>query len=245
MRDVLASVRALVESLTAGVDYHALYPATVVSQAADGSLDLKIESTRIAAKMAGTTGVKIRNGIPGLKVVLPKGMRVRLGFEGGDPSLPYASLWDSGSIAGVQLYLAGDAWAIRGGPAGTPQSFVGVDETGIASLTTAMGSLIAVDPKTGVVQLLACDPNDKDADGNAKWCGTVQLGPDGFSGIFKDGVAGFKWDAKTGAFTTNGSGACSLAHPSGQLGTVASAASGVGYGVGSASLASTGWAVTP
>lgn len=246
MRDLLASLRALVTSLTARIDYYALYPATVVSQGADGSVDVKVDSPKLANAIAGSSGLKIRNGIPGLKVVVPKGIRVRVGFEGGDPSMPYASLWDSGSIPGVQLYLAADAWAIRGGPAGGPQSFVGVDENGVASLTTAMGSLIAVDPKTGIVQLLACDPNNLDDNGNAQWAGTIQLGPAGFSGTFAGGVCGFKWDAVTGEFTSTGQGSCSLAHASGQLGPLGTAVNGIAYSVaGPANVISSGWTVTP
>lgn len=243
MRDLLASVRELVALLTARFDFHALYPATVVSQAADGTIDVKIDSTLVARRLAGTTGLRIRNGIPGLKIVVPKGARVRVGFEGGDPAQPYAALWDSGALPGVQIYLAADAWAVRGGPSGA-LSWVGVDENGAASLSTAMGSHVAVDPRTGVIELLCCDPSDT-VDGAAQWAATVQLGPSGFSGTFKNGNAGFKWDAETGEFTSTGIGHCTLGHSSGTLGSTATSLTGVAYGASSPSVPSTSWGVSP
>jgi len=248
MRDLATSLRSIVEALTSRFDYHALYPATVVSQADDGTVDVRPDNPRAGKVLADLTGVRIRNGIPGLKVVVPKGARVRLGFEGGDPAQPYAALWDSGSLAGVQIYLAADAWAVRGGVKDGPQSFVGVDENGAISLTTAMGSLIAVDPRTGIVELTTYDPNNLDANGRATWVGTVQLGPSGFSGTFAGGVCGFSWDAKGGAFTSVGAGQCSLAHTGGQLGvgiTPTSLASGIVHGGSPSPPPSLTWLVAP
>lgn len=73
----------------AGVQFHALTPARVVSQNADGSLELVADSTTIAAPPR----VRLRTGLPGeVTVKLAPGAEVLLGFEGGDRRRPFAAL---------------------------------------------------------------------------------------------------------------------------------------------------------
>ena len=85
------------------VDYLALYPAKVHSQDADGTLQVFPDSSRIP-KMAN---VRLRTPFPQCKVQVGQGTRVLLGFEAGDPSLPYCSLWDS-TAGTVVLVTLGD-----------------------------------------------------------------------------------------------------------------------------------------
>lgn len=85
---------ALVESVVRRTDYHALYPAKIVAQTADGLLELQPDDPRFP----GMTGVPIRPGIPGVSVKVDSGKRVLVGFEGGDPRRPVATLWEADSV---------------------------------------------------------------------------------------------------------------------------------------------------
>lgn len=75
------------------VDYHALYPSRVVTQHADGSLDLVPDSARAPSCQR----VPVRT-LRGVTLTVAAGARVLLGYEGGDPSKPYASLWEAGNV---------------------------------------------------------------------------------------------------------------------------------------------------
>lgn len=85
---------ALVRHLTAHTDYHALYPSEVKAQNDDGTLEMRPENV----DLPGFSRVAIRHGLPGVTVTVKRGARVLLGFEGGDPQRPYASLWTADSL---------------------------------------------------------------------------------------------------------------------------------------------------
>lgn len=92
---LLDSISRLVAALTRRVDYLAHYPARVVEQRADGTLDLIPDDS---ARVAPCTGVPIRTGLPGVAVTVPSGARVLLGYEAGDPSRPVATLWEAATV---------------------------------------------------------------------------------------------------------------------------------------------------
>ena len=93
---VMSDISAVVESLVGNrIDYSRLYPAKVVKQASDGSLELLADDARMRGN--GITRVPIRHGIPGCVVTVPPGGKVQLFFEGGDPKRPAAALWPDGS----------------------------------------------------------------------------------------------------------------------------------------------------
>lgn len=84
----------LVENLVGRrIDYAQLYPARVVSQKPNGTLEVLPDSLKIRG--GGMNNVPIRHGLPGVSVGVSQGARVRIGFENGDPTAPYASLWDT------------------------------------------------------------------------------------------------------------------------------------------------------
>lgn len=80
------------------------YTAEVVSQAADGTLDLMPDDDRLRSQ--GLQSVPIRHGLPGVRVEVPAGERVLLGFDAGDPSKPYAALWHEGQI--TRVFIGGE-----------------------------------------------------------------------------------------------------------------------------------------
>ena len=95
---LLAALERLLGRLTRRVDYTALWPARVVAQRGDGSLDLVPDSPRVAP----CQGVPYRT-LRGLSVDVAAGARVLLGYEGGDPSQPYALAWEIGDATSVRV----------------------------------------------------------------------------------------------------------------------------------------------
>lgn len=83
------------------VTYHRHYPCVVQRQDGAGLLDLLPDDESIRG--SGLSGVPIRHGLPGFTVKVPVGARCMLAFENGDPRKPYASLWDPGSVIGVEF----------------------------------------------------------------------------------------------------------------------------------------------
>lgn len=111
------SLEAIVEALVGRrLDYHALYPCTVASQASDGTLDLLPDDARIRG--TGTSGIKLRHGLPGFTCTVPAGARVLMGFEAGDPKRPYAVAWDVGSVTSVTFDGGTEDMARTGDTAG-------------------------------------------------------------------------------------------------------------------------------
>lgn len=94
---LLAALDRLLSRLTRRVDYTALWPARVVAQQGN-SLDLVPDSPRVAP----CQGVPYRT-LRGLSVDVSAGARVLLGYEGGDPSQPYALAWELGSATAVRV----------------------------------------------------------------------------------------------------------------------------------------------
>lgn len=100
MSTLLDDLRRLVTAFVGRrLDHLALYPARVVQQRDDGTLDLTPESSAVPS----CQGVPIRHGLPGVTVTVAAGERVLLGYEGGDPSRPYAALWTAGSVTTIKI----------------------------------------------------------------------------------------------------------------------------------------------
>lgn len=111
---------ALVKQLMSRIDWLALYPCRVVTQAADGTLELQPDDPR----MPGVTGVPIRLGLPGVTVRVQPGARVLLGFENGNPQLPMATLWESHGVAEIS-FDGGLASVARVGDRTVPHTHTG------------------------------------------------------------------------------------------------------------------------
>lgn len=130
---LLAALTTLVARLTRRIDRVALYPARVVSQAADGTLDVVPDDPRLPA----ASGVPIRAGLPGVRVTVPAGARVLLTYAAGDPRWPVAALWELGTV--TQL-------AVNGGTRKTARDGESVARsdafgTWITNVTSAINSL--------------------------------------------------------------------------------------------------------
>lgn len=128
----------VIDGVMRRVDWYAWYPARVLAQSEDGSLELKPDNPRVP----GLSKVPLRLGLPGVRVNVLPGARVLVGFEGGDPSRPVAALWERPSCVEMALdpsatLLLGDG-ATQAALHGT--YFVAQLQTLHATLSTALGT---------------------------------------------------------------------------------------------------------
>lgn len=100
MREALE--RFLEARLGARIDRCALYPGRVVSQAANGQLEVQLDD----ARWPSLTKVPIRTFVPGAIVKVLGGARVLVGWEEADPRKPYAALWEPGTPAEGEMLPA-------------------------------------------------------------------------------------------------------------------------------------------
>jgi hypothetical protein len=80
--------------------YLGQYPARVVSQRADGTLDVQADDPRVVVPR----GIPYRT-LAGVRIVFAAGTRVAVAFEGGDPGRPVALLSELGDV--TRLAVAG------------------------------------------------------------------------------------------------------------------------------------------
>lgn len=133
----LTSLRSSIASFLGGIrraiNYSRLHPARVAAQNADGTLQLVPDDANMRA--SGIDKVPIRHGLPGIKVKVPSGARVRLGFDDGDPSKPFAAVWDTGAVTEVQFDggtqpIARNGDLVQVGGTGTVVTFAPVTPAG-------------------------------------------------------------------------------------------------------------------
>jgi hypothetical protein len=91
------SLAAVVDAMAKPIDYLALYPAKVVADNGDNTLELVPDDARLPAP----SRVPMRLGLPGVTIKVATGSRVLLGFEGGSPSHPVALLWELSTLQEV------------------------------------------------------------------------------------------------------------------------------------------------
>lgn len=102
-RGLAASVRAMVERVVGQrLDLAVPYTARVVSQNADGTLEL----VPYSSKLPPLTRVPIRYGVPGVTANVAAGARVLVEFEEGQASRPVATVWDTASVTELVVSAA-------------------------------------------------------------------------------------------------------------------------------------------
>lgn len=146
----LSTPGGLLDRYLAGVrqeiQYSRSYPARVVSQNADGTLQVLLDDASM--KGNGVNKVIIRTGLPGFECNVQRGARVSVEFENGDPSATRASLWelDASKVTSVKFKPGGiDSPACRVGDTIDAALPMGVPITGM------MGAV----PFTGVITVTA------------------------------------------------------------------------------------------
>jgi len=128
--------------------YHALYPCTVEAQAADGTLDLTPDDEAIRG--TGLQAVPIRHGLPGVRVKVKQGARLLLGFEAGDPTRPFAALWEPGAIEEISID-GGTKPVARAGDAATCFWPPSVAVTGTTPVGAFVGTMTITSPAPAIL----------------------------------------------------------------------------------------------
>jgi len=114
---IKAALAAWVEVLVGHrVAYSRLYPARVVAQNADGTVDLLTDDPVIRGE--GQKSVRVAHGMAGVQQTLTAGQRCLLGFGGGDPDKPFVLGFDRGN-AGSSLTSVNATSIIIGSPGGS------------------------------------------------------------------------------------------------------------------------------
>lgn len=95
-----SSLDRFLQPIRRAIDYSRKWPAKVAKVNGDGTLQVVPDDDRV--KGAGLDRVAIWTGFPG-KVKPKPGTRCLVGFEGGDPSRPYAEGWNGEAIEEMSL----------------------------------------------------------------------------------------------------------------------------------------------
>lgn len=175
MDSLLSSIARIVDRLVGRrLDHLALYPARVVSQAADGGpLDLVPDDPR-APSCQGVPYVSL----PGVRLVVPAGTRVLLGYAGGDPSQPRALLWELGDVTRLVVDGGTHPAAREGHATGNGGVAVAAVEVPGTPVTTAL--YITYTPPSGAPQVITLSglPAGVTATGSHSLSGVISEGTD-------------------------------------------------------------------
>lgn len=96
---MMEALRTIIRQVMARVDFLAFYPARVASQNSDGTLELVPDD----ARLPGLSRVPLRSGVPGVRATIANASRVFVGFEGGDPRMPFALVWEQGTVTKLEV----------------------------------------------------------------------------------------------------------------------------------------------
>lgn len=143
----LEAIKKLVAALTSETRWHKVYPCTVEGQSGN-TLDLRPDDESIRG--TGLSAVPIRHGLPGVEVRVPRGARVLLGWEAGDPRRPYAALWEPGSIESIS-FAGGDKPLARAGDPVTCFWPAAVPVTGTLAGAPFIGTMTITSPSSGII----------------------------------------------------------------------------------------------
>ncbi len=125
-----------VESALPSVDYAAWYNCQVVSQNADGSVDLQPNVSYIPSQK----NIQLLFPFPGVKITVQEGAQVLLGWSNGDPAYPVAALWAGGSPGDLQTLSIAAAQSVS---IGANAVLAAARETDPISANAAMVSWMA------------------------------------------------------------------------------------------------------
>jgi hypothetical protein len=85
----------LLKPVRSEIDYSRKYPATVITQNADGTLQVMPDDAKIKAN--GLDRCEVFVGLPGTTLKVPHGARCLVAFSAGDPSRSHVEGWSQGT----------------------------------------------------------------------------------------------------------------------------------------------------
>ena len=139
------ALAGFIRAVIGPLDYYACYPAKVVAQNSDGTLELVPDNPRIAPHSA----VPIR-GLPGVAVKVAPGARALLEFANGSPKAPIATLFEAHSL--LEVVVTADVKVSISAPlvvlAGTSGSVANGEalNSAISALGNAIGTAVGTVP---------------------------------------------------------------------------------------------------
>lgn len=157
-RGLPSAIASLVRKAIPGIDYFALYDAKVVTQAADlSTLDLQPTDPRLP----GYGRVPLKLGTPGVTAQVTPGAIIRLGWNNGDPSSPYAALWDGDAsaivlnIKGTNINVEATAAVTVKGASATKLGQVGTLPVLVQGTVDSLGVPVTQNPAASATTVLA------------------------------------------------------------------------------------------
>ena len=94
---VHAGMAALARQAVRGVDWYRTFQGTVVTQRADGTLDVNLDRIRGRTEMPPIRGAAVSVPVGGSALTVRAGDRVSVYYEGGDPRRARCGLYETGS----------------------------------------------------------------------------------------------------------------------------------------------------
>ncbi len=165
---------AFIERATVGQRFHRLYPGRVVSQTGN-VVDVVLDDPTMVVPP-----VALRHGLPGWHVEVPAGTRVMVGFEGGDPSQPFAALWEPGN-ATLNRFNGGSRRIARVDDT-TANGSLTVAAVPVPGVPPTSSLVITYTPPSGpptVMTVLGLPPGVTVVGGPASLVGTITSGKEG------------------------------------------------------------------
>lgn len=96
---------AIVRGMLPGVDYLGLYRATVVRESIRGDNSMIVDVLPDDLRIPSMSAVRLKLGLPATTVQIVPGAHVGIGWEGGDPTKPFATTWDGGEADATQMTI--------------------------------------------------------------------------------------------------------------------------------------------
>ena len=103
-RTVQNAISNLVYAALPGIDYYALYLATVKSQSSDY---LKLDITPDDARLPGMSNIPFHTGVAGVTAQIDANCKVLLGWSAGDPTAPYTIAYNGETAQKIILTVGG------------------------------------------------------------------------------------------------------------------------------------------
>ncbi len=150
-RGILPSVRAIVAQAIAPIDYYSFYSGTIRKQSSDLTT-VDIEPDNAALLGPGFQRVPLRHGLPGCKVQISNGSKIRIGWDDGNPQKPFAAIWN-GEETVQKVQIGGTTKVARDGDDVSKSTPMGVWMDAVTSAT-------AVPPLVGNVIGLISEGSD-------------------------------------------------------------------------------------
>lgn len=146
------SLAALVRDIVGPLAYLQRHPAKVVSQASNGTVEVAPDNAAVPAQ----SSVPLVLGVPGIRVKLGPGTRVRLSYASGDPERPEVSLFEGDALLELELeattrVVIKSPQVLLGG-GGASQAFVlgtayrAAEDTMLTALAAALTALAGTVP---------------------------------------------------------------------------------------------------